>query len=173
MRRHSHCPRFGRLPRRLGTYQPASSIDFLPARNCVIIPQEMSHDSQDDDPRKAKQLKLPLKGLSTNSRPLPPVTAPPSSRKAFRVVRGEGQKRDETLYSRDDVARLLVASAANMMLQRMSTERAHEIQARVDRVMHLFDLVERDPLAARLLRHELDELEQVWKKANAPSSRGR
>lgn len=129
----------------------------------------MSHDSRDDDPRKAKQLELPLKGLSTNFRPQPPVTAPSTSRKVFRVIRGEGRKRDETLRSRDDVARLLVASAANMMLQRMSTERAHEIQARVDRVMHLFDLVERDPLAARFLRHELDELEKVWKEANSPS----
>lgn len=82
----------------------------------------------------------------------------------LRLIRGEGQARDETLHTRDDVARLLVASAADMLLRRISTERAHEIEMRVDRIMRLFDKVDRDPIARPLLRRELDELERIWRE---------
>ncbi|HCF58679.1 MAG TPA: hypothetical protein DFS52_11890 [Myxococcales bacterium] len=82
----------------------------------------------------------------------------------MRLIRGEGQARDETLHTRDDVARLLVSSAADMLLRRISTERAHEIEMRVERIMRLFDKVGREPIARPLLRRELDELERIWRE---------
>jgi hypothetical protein len=82
----------------------------------------------------------------------------------LRLIRGEGQGRDETLRSRDDVARLLVSSAADVLLRRITPDRAHEIETRVDKAMRLFDRAGRDPVARVLLRRELDNLEAVWRE---------
>lgn len=87
----------------------------------------------------------------------------PTAGRTFRVIKGEGQKREETLHSRDDVVRLLVGTACDVMLKRISPDRAHEIQRRVDRIMRLFDRVPADPVATALLRRELDDLEGVYR----------
>jgi hypothetical protein len=141
----------------------------------------------DRDPPKVLpgQLELPLRPRAQAPAPPPvqrvaakppprPVAQPigkPVARPAggsparpFRVIKGEGQGRDETLRSRDDVARLLVAAAADMMLKRISVERADEIQRRVNRVMRLFDKVDQDPVVMALLRRELDDLEAIWRE---------
>lgn len=91
----------------------------------------------------------------------PPVVAP--ERRAFRVIRGEGRGRDETLRTRDDVARLMMASAADMMLHRISPERAYEIEEQVERVMRLFDKP-RSAIIDSQLRLELDDLEALWRE---------
>ena len=106
------------------------------------------------------------KGDEGRSRPLPlppRATAQAPAERTFRVIRGEGQKREETLHSRDDVVRLLVGSACDLMLRRISPDRAHEIQRRVDRIMRLFERVPADPVATALLRRELDDLEGVYR----------
>ncbi len=124
---------------------------------------------RDKDPKKGQgQLELPLRPRALSSvGPGPKPVAQASGAtpaRPFRVIRGEGQKRDETLRSRDDVARLLVAAAADMMLKRISVERADEIEKRIDKVMRLFDMVDRNPVMMALLRRELDELEAIWRE---------
>src|SRR5512132_1584275 len=90
--------------------------------------------------------------------------APEAPARALRVIQGEGRGRDPTLRSRDDVVRLLVDSAADLLLKRISPERAHEIQRRVDRIMRLFDRFNAEPLVLPILRRELDDLEQIWRE---------
>jgi hypothetical protein len=117
------------------------------------------------DKSKGRQLPLPLR-LSPCAPPEPRAKRPPVSptaERTFRVIRGEGQKRDETLHSRDDVVRLLVGSACDLLLKRISPDRANEIQRRVDRIMRLFDRVPADPVATALLRRELDDLEGLYR----------
>jgi hypothetical protein len=104
---------------------------------------------KDDQRGDDRQLSLPLR------------TEP---RRAFRVIQGEGQRRDETLHDKNDVARLLVGAAVDMMHQRISVERNSEIQRRVDRVLRLFDLAGDDPVAMVLLRRQLDELEKIYRE---------
>jgi len=50
------------------------------------------------------------------------------------------------------------------LLKRISTERAHEIQVRVDRINRLFDRLGGDPIAMSLLRRELDDLEAIQRE---------
>ena len=105
-----------------------------------------------------RQLSLPLHAAND---PAPRRSLAAPSPRAFRVIRGEGKRRREPLESRDDVAQLLVGSACDLLLKRISPDRAHEIQTRVDRVMRLFDRIGSDPVATALLRRELDDLEQL------------
>jgi len=111
--------------------------------------------SDKDDPRGPdKQLSLPLK------------EAP----RAFRVIQGEGQRRDETLHDKNDVARLLIGAALDMMHKKITVERNSEIQRRVDRVLRLFDLAADDPVAMVLLRRQLDELEKIYREGRDKKS---
>jgi len=87
-----------------------------------------------------------------------------SEPRTFKVIRGEGQKRAETLHSKDDVVRLMVGTACDVLLKRVSPDRAHEIQRRVDRIMRLFERVPADPVAVALLRRELDDLESLYRE---------
>ena len=130
-------------------------------------------DDKNDKANKGRQLPLPLR--VTASAPPERAARPPSSSTAertFRVIRGEGQKREETLHSRDDVVRLLVGSACDLMLKRISPDRAHEIQRRVDRIMRLFDRVPADPVATALLRRELDDLEGLYRDGQQQKKNG-
>lgn len=123
----------------------------------------MADDRHDDSSKPAprRQLELPIAPSAPREPAIPPVTAP--AQRAFRIIKGEGKKRDETLRTRNDVARLLVASAADVMLRRISVDRAHEIETKVERVMKLFDRAD-DPLVQLLLRRELDQLEALWRE---------
>ena len=112
------------------------------------------------DKGRSRQLPLSLRvegAAARGAQPSPPVE------RTFRLIRGEGQKREEVLHSRDDVVRLLVGSACDLMLRRISPDRAHEIQRRVDRIMRLFERVPADPVASALLRRELDDLESIYR----------
>jgi hypothetical protein len=124
--------------------------------------------------RAGSQMELPLRapgGAGPKAAP-PPRTAPTAQApRALRVIKGEGQRRDETLRSRDDVARILVSSAADVLLRRISPDRAHAIEQRVERVMRLFERVDAHPVLLPRLRRELDELEAEWRagtKARRP-----
>lgn len=113
------------------------------------------------DKARSRQLSLPLRVEPSPAEKRPPST--PTAERTFRVIKGEGHKREETLHSRDDVVRLLVGTACDVMLKRITADRAHEIQRRVDRIMRLFDRVPADPVATALLRRELDDLEGVYR----------
>ncbi|MDR0966640.1 MAG: hypothetical protein LBM75_09120 [Myxococcales bacterium] len=92
--------------------------------------------------------------------------------RGLRLIHGGGEGRDETLRDRGDVARLLAASAADLLLHRISTVRAHEIEERVNRALRLFDRARTEPLARPILRRELDQLEAIWREGQA-QRRGR
>jgi hypothetical protein len=89
----------------------------------------------------------------------------------LRLIRGEGQKREESLKSRDDVARLMVGTALDLLRRSISPDRAHEIQRRADRIFRLFERLPDDPVAAALLKRELDDLEALTREKPKPARR--
>jgi hypothetical protein len=107
--------------------------------------------------------------VSTRQHPKPLSSEPrPSSRgegAGLRVIRGEGQGRPaEPLTSRDAVARVLIEAGADMLLRRISPQRAEEIERQVDRVLDLFDRVDATPALMPVLRRHLDELEALMRE---------
>ncbi|MBN1207705.1 MAG: hypothetical protein JXB05_22765 [Myxococcaceae bacterium] len=107
--------------------------------------------------------------MSTRQHKHPLPSAPsPASRGAgpsLRVIRGEGQRRPaEPLTSRDAVARLLIEAGADLLLRRISSARAEEIERQVDRVLELFDRVDATPALMPVLRRHLDELEALMRE---------
>ncbi len=133
-----------------------------------------------------RQLFLPLSGGGGQIElPLrPPVPAPISvrapERRAFRVLKGEGKRRDERLKERGDVVRLLTAAAADLLLRRITPARAHELEVRVERVMGLFDRIgqlggtdKKGPEGAEAralkerLERELRSLDALWRESDA------
>ncbi len=98
----------------------------------------------------------------------PLSAAPKPSRGAspgLRVIRGEGQRRpDEPLTSRDAVARVLMEAGADLLLRRISPDRAEEIERQVDRALELFDRVDDNPFVMPVLRRHLDALEALMRE---------
>ena len=84
-----------------------------------------------------------------------------SSAPKLRVIEGLGQKKEEPLDSRDAVARVLIEAGADMLLRRISCERAEEIERLVDEILSLFDRVDQNALLQPVLARKLDELEAL------------
>jgi hypothetical protein len=82
----------------------------------------------------------------------------------LKVIAGLGQRAAEPLPSRDAVARVLMEAGADLLLRRISDERAGEIEHRVDEVLELFDRVDRHPLFRPVLQRKLDELEALMRE---------
>ncbi len=130
------------------------------------------------------QFELPLFGgqgeVSAGARVVPQVPASPrrtavpespvrsapapSAGPRLRVIQGEGQRQREKLGSRDAVVRVLLEAGADLLLRRISPERAGEIERRVDRVLHLFDQVDDQPLLMSVLQRQLDDLEALMRE---------
>src|SRR5712692_6784880 len=67
-------------------------------------------------------------------------------RPALRVIKGEGRKKKEArLLSRDAVVRVLLEAGGDLLLRRISPDRAEEIRRAVDKIMVLFDRVDASP----------------------------
>ncbi len=79
----------------------------------------------------------------------------------LRVISGLGQKQHEPLASRNAVARVLIEAGADMLLRRISPERAEFIEQQVDEILALFDKVDRAPMLQPVLAKKLDELEDL------------
>jgi hypothetical protein len=115
---------------------------------------------------------------STSERPLTRRSSTPAPRSpgGLRVIEGGGQRRqDEPLVSRDAVARVLMEAGVDLLLRRISTARAAEIERKVDRVLDLFDRVDAAPLLMPVLQRHLDELEALMRETRqvrAPARRG-
>lgn len=92
------------------------------------------------------------------------MTTAPVRSPGLRVIRGEGRRREEPLASRDAVARVLMEAGADMLLRRISTARAAEIERKVDRVLDLFDRVDVAPVLMPVLKRHLDELEALMRE---------
>jgi hypothetical protein len=86
-----------------------------------------------------------------------PLNASPK----LRVINGLGQKREEPLADRDAVARVLIEAGADLLLRRISPERAETIERDVDEVLDLFDRVDANPLLRPVLQKKLDALEAL------------
>jgi hypothetical protein len=87
------------------------------------------------------------------------------------LIRGEGARRPEPIGSRNAAVRALVEVGADLLLKRITAERAEEIQKRIDRVLYLFDQVDSTPGALPELRRELDLLEMMMRETRDPLKR--
>jgi hypothetical protein len=105
----------------------------------------------------------------SDDRQLPlPLSAPPR----LRVIQGLGQKRaEEPLLTRDAVARVLVEAGADLLLRRITPERAQVIEQAVDEILALFDRVDENRLLLPVLQRKLDELEALMRDTRQARAR--
>ena len=96
-----------------------------------------------------------MKGIQVNAH---------SSGKQLRIIPGAGGRSEERLTNRQAVIRVLVGSGADLLLRRISPQRAGEIQRRVDQILVLFDRVDESPELMPLLQKRLDELEALTRE---------
>ncbi|MFO0597509.1 MAG: hypothetical protein U0228_19545 [Myxococcaceae bacterium] len=89
----------------------------------------------------------------------------------LRVIQGLGQKQQEPLLSRDAVARVLMEAGADLLLRRISPERAAEIEAQVDEILALFDRVDDNRLLFPVLQKKLDALEMLMRETREKRAR--
>ena len=109
-----------------------------------------------------RQLELPFKDSALTQRE---GKAPESDpRPLLRLIRGNGAKQPRSLDSRDAVIRVLIGAGADLLLRRISSERAEEIRRRVERIMSLFDQVDESPELLPSLKRRLDELESLMRE---------
>lgn len=106
----------------------------------------------------------------TAPEPEAPRPAAPS-RPGLRVIAGGGARVQERLSSRDAVVRVLVEAGADLLLRRISSERAAEIERTVNRVLHLFDRVDQVPALMPVLQRELDDLEALMRETREKRAR--
>lgn len=92
------------------------------------------------------------------------LNLPLDTKPRLRVIQGLGQKQQEPLASRDAVARVLIEAGADLLLRRISPERAEAIEGEVDEILKLFDLVDKNPLVMPVLQRKLDELEALMRE---------
>jgi hypothetical protein len=100
-----------------------------------------------------------------------PKPEPKPSRPKLRVIQGGGARVHEPLESRDAVARVLMEAGADLLLHRISSARAEEIERQVNAILDLFDRVDRDPKRMHELQARLDELESLMSETRAVRSR--
>ncbi|HVE81454.1 MAG TPA: hypothetical protein VND93_01345 [Myxococcales bacterium] len=79
----------------------------------------------------------------------------------MRVIQGGGKRTREPLTSRDAVIRVLVEAGADLLLRRISPERAQAIEQEVNDILDLFDRVDATPGLMPALRRRLDDLEAL------------
>lgn len=105
--------------------------------------------------------------------PKPVAVAASPARPGLRVIQGGGERKHESLASRDAVVRVLVEAGADLLLRRISPERAEEIERKVDRVLRLFDQVDGAPMLMPVLQRQLDDLEALMRETRNVRSSGR
>jgi hypothetical protein len=91
----------------------------------------------------------------------------------LRVIEGLGQRQAEPLASRDAVARVLIGAGADLLLRRISSERAEEIEAHVEEILTLFDKVDRTPILMPVLSKKLEVLEGLVRESREKRVRRR
>jgi hypothetical protein len=109
------------------------------------------------------QLELPFKGSATLTH-REGRASQSELRPLLRLILGSGEKQRPSLDSRDAVVRVLIGAGADLLLRRISSERAEEIRRRVERIMSLFDQVDESPELLPSLKRRLDELESLMRE---------
>lgn len=100
-----------------------------------------------------------------------PVRSAETARRGFRVIQGGGQRQQENLDSRDAVVRVLIEAGADLLLRKISAERAEHIEKRVNKILDLFDRVDAAPALMPVLQRQLDELERLMSETRAGRAR--
>lgn len=115
------------------------------------------------------QLDLPFSEEDPGSRA---TQSARETRPPLRVIEGEGTRKEEPpIVSREGVVHALIEAGADLLLRRISSERAEEIRRAVDRIMVLFDRVDTSPQLMPVLRRQLDELEDLMRETRAIKAR--
>lgn len=127
--------------------------------------------SQAKDPR-VIQLELPFQEREFQ-RPERTEVLTTFRRQPLRLIQGGNQRKIEPLLSRDAVVRVMVDAGADLLLRRISPDRAEEIQEAVDRILVMFDEADRHPNVLPILRRELDALEIMISESKALGHRRR
>lgn len=96
----------------------------------------------------------------------PPAPAP-RGRPKLRVIQGGGQREREKLASRDAVVRVLLEAGADLLLRKISSVRAEEIERQVEAILALFDKVDQDPRRMPELQRRLEDLEALMTETRA------
>ena len=115
------------------------------------------------------QLELPLSGRSKPA--AQPMVSSPANPTPLRVIHGGNTRTPEKLASRQAVVRVLVEAGADLLLRRISSARAQEIERFVDQILALFDQVDDRPALLPLLRQKLDQLELLMTETRAKRAR--
>ncbi len=89
---------------------------------------------------------------------------PLSAKPKLTLIKGDGNRVQEPLTNRDAVARVLIEAGADMLLRRISAERAEYIEQQVEEVLVLFDRVDKYPAAFAELKKRLDDLEALMRE---------
>ena len=89
---------------------------------------------------------------------------PLSAKPKLTLIKGQGQRQQEPLTNRDAVARVLIEAGADMLLRRISPERAEFIEQKVEEELVLFDRVDRQPSVLAELKTRLDDLEALMRE---------
>lgn len=96
-----------------------------------------------------------------------PAAPAAKRRPRLRVIQGGGQREREKLASRDAVVRVLLEAGADLLLRRISSVRAEEIERQVEAILALFDRVDKDPGRMPELQRRLEDLEALMTETRA------
>jgi hypothetical protein len=97
----------------------------------------------------------------------------PLTRPKLTLIKGEGRRVEEPLDNREAVTRVLIEAGADMLLRRISPERAEYIEQQVEEVLALFDRVDREPSVLGELKRRLDDLEGLMRQTRETRVRRR
>ncbi len=95
----------------------------------------------------------------------------PARRPGLCVIEGGGARVQEKLGSRDAVVRVLLEAGADLLLRRITPERAEHIERSVGLILDLFDRVDAVPSLMPVLKRQLDELESLMRDTRAHRGR--
>ena len=89
----------------------------------------------------------------------------------LKIIAGLGQKKVESLESRDALARVLIETGTDLLLRRISPIRAEAIEQEVEAILELFDRVDEEPDLHGELKARLDDLEALMRETRAKKMR--
>lgn len=80
------------------------------------------------------------------------------------LINGQRERTQEVLDNRGAVIRVLIEAGADLLLRRISPERAELIEQKVEELLVLFDRVDRQTETIVELQRQLDDLEALMRE---------